>query len=203
MTPKQLTDAIGCSSLQAMKWASSLSEAMDKFEINTPARQAAFLAQVGHESNLLSAVVENLNYSAQGLLAIFPRHFTADEANSYARQQTRIANRVYAGRLGNGDEASGDGWKYRGRGLIQVTGRNNYKSCGDALGTDLLIAPDQLLGTSPASMSAAWFWKTQGLNQLADAGNFDSITARINGGQNGRDARRALWALAKSAIGVV
>jgi putative chitinase len=203
MTPIQLTSAIGCSSMNAMKWAAPLTEAMDKFEINTPARQAAFLAQVGHESNLLSAISENLNYSAAGLMAIFPRYFNEIDAERFARNQVKIANRVYANRMGNGDEASGDGWKFRGRGLIQVTGHDNYKACGDALGIDLLVAPDQLTGTSLASMSAAWYWKSHGLNQLADAGNFDTITARINGGQNGRAERRALWAKAKSVLGII
>lgn len=203
MTPKQLVDAIGCSSIRAMEWAAPLTAAMEQYEINTPARQTAFLAQIGHESNLLSAIVENLNYSAAGLRAIFPRYFKDGEAERFARQQTKIANRVYANRLGNGDEASSDGWKYRGRGLIQITGKNNYKACGDALGLDLLAVPDQLLQPGPASMSAAWFWQSHGLNQLADAGNFDSITARINGGQNGRDSRRALWAMAKVSMGII
>ena len=200
MTPQKLAEATGCLALNAAKWASPITIAMDRYDINTPARQAAFIAQIAHESAKFSRIVENLNYSETALLANFHRHFTADEAKDYARQQTRIANRVYANRIGNGDEASGDGWKYRGRGLIQITGKNNYKAVGDALGRDLLIAPDQLLNTDLAAQSAAWYWKTHGLNQLADSGDFDAITARINGGQNGRDDRRALWARATSVF---
>jgi len=200
MTPQQLVDALGCSPLNAMKWASSLTEAMAKYEINTQARKAAFLAQVAHESALFYTVVENLNYSAQALLATFPRHFNEMDAEHYAHNQVMIANKVYASRMGNGDEASGDGWKYRGRGLIQITGRNNYKACGDALNIDLIAAQDQLTGTVMASMSAAWFWKSQGLNQMADIDNFDGITGRINGGQNGREHRRALWEKAKAVL---
>jgi putative chitinase len=166
-------------------------EAFELFEINTPSRQAAFLAQCAHESGNFNAMVENLNYSADGLQKIFHKYFPDSEiASQYARKPEMIANRVYANRMGNGDEASGDGFRYRGRGLIQVTGKNNYRACGDALGADLLSEPD-LLETSPgAVLSAGWFWAANGLNAYADAGDILTMTKRINGGTIGLEDRK-------------
>lgn len=202
MTPQQLAAAVGCSAALSQKWAQPLTDAMTRFEINTPAREAAFLAQVAHESGRFSAIEENLNYRADRLLAVFPSHFTQQEAQAYARQPSRIASRVYARRLGNGDEASGDGWRYRGRGLIQITGRDNYRDCGGALGVDLLADPDRLLEPDLAALSAGWFWHAKGLNASADTGDFSRITLRINGGMNGQPERLALWASAKAALDV-
>lgn len=201
MTPQQLVEA-GCGSPMAAKWAKPLTAAMDRYEINTPTRQAAFLAQVMHESARFTALVENFNYRADRLVSVFPAYFDEHEALAYARQPSRIASRVYANRMGNGDEASGDGWKYRGRGLIQITGRGNYLECGVTIGVDLIAYPDKLLEPDMAALSAACYWKKHGLNELADAGSFSTITKRINGGLNGQPDRLALWGKSKIALGV-
>lgn len=202
MTPQQLAAAVGCSAALSQQWAPALTDAMARFEINTPARQAAFLAQVAHESGRFTVIEENLNYRADRLTAVFPRHFIQQEAQAYARQPARIANRVYSGRLGNGDEASGDGWRFRGRGLIQITGRDNYHACGDWLGVDLLADPDRLLDPALAALSAGWFWHFNGLNAPADRGDFARITLRINGGLNGQPDRPALWKQAQAALDI-
>lgn len=185
------------------RFAAPLADACAEFGIDTPARLAAFLAQVAHESGSLGRMVENLNYSAEGLRAVFPRYFS-DPATAldFARQPQRIANRVYAGRLGNGDEAGGDGWRFRGRGLIQITGRENYRTCGAALGLDLDAAPELLEQPSAASRSAAWFWRSRDLNRLADAGDLQAITKRINGGLTGYADRKTHYAHALKAFGV-
>jgi putative chitinase len=176
-----------------------------RYEISTPVRQAAFLAQVAHESGGFSRVVENLNYSAQRLLQIFPRRFTdLEQAARYERQPAMIANHVYAGRLGNGGEASGDGWHFRGRGLIQVTGRDNYRACSIALFGDerLLATPELLEQPHFACESAGWFWQSRQLNQLADQDRFDDITRKINGGQHGCHDRHEWLRRATAALAV-
>lgn len=183
------------------RFTEPLANACAEFGIDTPARLAAFLSQVAHESSNLSRLVENLNYSAEGLRGVFPRYF-ADPATAldFARQPQRIANRVYAARMGNGDEASGDGWRFRGRGLIQVTGRANYDACGQALGLDLLASPELLEQPGPAARSAAWFWSSRRLNGPADRGDIEAITRAINGGLNGLDDRKAQYAHALAAL---
>jgi putative chitinase len=160
-----------------------------KFQINTPLRLAHFLAQCGHESGGFRATQENLNYSAKGLNGIFKKYFpTEASAAAYARNPQKIANKVYANRMANGDETSGDGYKFRGRGYIQLTGRANYTSFGKAIGEDVTINPDIVSGKH-ALLSAAWFWSNNGLNKLADGGSTDatvtSITKRVNGGTIG------------------
>jgi putative chitinase len=184
------------------KYVDPLNAAMLEFDINTPSRQAAFIAQIAHESGQFSHIKENLNYSASGLIKTFGKYFNAKTAQQYARAPQSIANRVYANRMGNGDFASGDGWKYRGRGLIQLTGRTNYQSCGQGLGIDLLSNPDALLDPAIACRSAAWFWKINGLNELADAGKFETITRRINGGTNGLEERKFFYERAKKYLKV-
>lgn len=179
-----------------------LADACAEFDIGTPLRLASFLAQVAHESGQLSRVSENLNYSVAGLVATFPKYFTAATAPAYARQPEKIANKVYAGRMGNGDEASGDGWRFRGRGLIQVTGRTNYGACAAALGLDLLTEPALLAAPVPACRSAAWFWKERGLNGLAEARDFVTITRRINGGIHGLAERQAYYDRACAVLNV-
>lgn len=171
----------------------ALNAAMAKYQIATPARAAAFIAQVGHESAQLTAVVENLNYSAAALMKTWPSRFSAELAAACARQPEKIANIAYASRMGNGAPGSGDGWKYRGRGLIQVTGKTNYQKCGDALGLDLITNPELLEQPVNAAMSAGWFWSVNGLNALADSGSFTQITQKVNGGQNGADDRLAIY----------
>jgi putative chitinase len=160
-----------------------------KFQINTPLRLAHFLAQCGHESGGFRATQENLNYSAKGLNGIFKKYFpTEAAAAAYARNPQKIANKVYANRMDNGSEASGDGYKFRGRGYIQLTGRANYTLFGKAIGEDIATNPDVVSGKY-ALLSAAWFWSKNGLNKLADGGATDatvtSITKRVNGGTIG------------------
>ncbi len=160
-----------------------------KFQINTPLRLAHFLAQCGHESGGFRVTQENLNYSAKGLAGIFKKYFpTEAAAAAYARQPQKIANKVYANRMSNGSEASGDGYKLRGRGYIQLTGRDNYTQFGKAIGEDIASNPD-VVSSKYALLSAAWFWSKNGLNKLADGGatdaNVTSITKRVNGGTIG------------------
>ncbi len=190
-----------CPKANAPVWSPALEDACGEFDISTPQRLAAFLAQVAHESNGLTVFSENLNYSVDGLLKVFGKYFTPTLALSYAREPERIANRVYAMRLGNGDEGTGDGWRYRGRGPIQLTGRENYRKAGTALGADLEANPDSVVAPLVGSRVAAWFWNQRKLNPLADAGDFLQITKRINGGTNGLADREAYWAKAKQALG--
>jgi putative chitinase len=160
-----------------------------KFNINTPLRLAHFLAQCGHESGGFKVTSENLNYSAKGLMGIFKKYFPTEQlAESYQRQPQKIANKVYASRMDNGNEASGDGFKFRGRGYIQLTGRANYTAFGKAINEDIANNPDVVSGKY-ALLSAAWFWSKNGLNNLSDGGSTDtvvtSITKRVNGGTIG------------------
>ena len=160
-----------------------------KVQINTPLRLAHFLAQCGHESGGFKATQENLNYSAKGLNGIFKKYFpTEAAATPYARQPEKIANKVYGGRMGNGLEASGEGYKFRGRGYIQLTGKENYTAFGKAIGEDILANPDKVASTY-ALLSAAWFFSKNGLHKMADGGATDavvtSITKRVNGGTIG------------------
>jgi len=170
------------------KWLEPLNETFEKYEINTPKRQAAFIGQCGYESNNFRTLEENLHYSANALMRVWPSRFPDnDVAEKYANKPEKIANKVYAGRMGNTED--GDGWKYHGRGLIQLTGKDNYTRCGEALGIDLVNNPDLLLDPEFAAASAGWFWRKHGLNQLADLGDWVAITKRINGGIHGIDDR--------------
>lgn len=162
---------------------------MAAFGIATKAQQAMFLAQCGHESGGFKIRSENLNYSSAGLLKVFGKYFNQAQADLYQRQPQKIANRVYANRMGNRDEASGDGYKYRGRGFIQLTGKDNYTTCGAALGKDLIADPDYLITDAGAIQSACWFWRKNDLNKFADANDIKGCTKRINGGFNGLDER--------------
>lgn len=157
-----------------------LQAAMAEFHITTTFRMAAFLAQLAHESNELRRFEESLNYGAQGLRATFPSRFSPAEAAAYARQPVRIANRAYALKNGNGNEASGDGWRYRGRGPIQITGRGNYKTYGDIIGVDIVSDPDRASSPDTTFRIAGAFWHHNGLNELADREAFEALTARIN-----------------------
>ena len=170
-----------------------LNKACDKFEINTPNRLAMFLAQVGHESGGLVHTKENLNYKAEGLARVFPKYFSDTDPTDYAHNPEKIANRVYADRMGNGDEDSGDGYKFCGRGLIQLTGRDNYTRFANDMGMDVDEAVHYLETPEGAAMSAGWFWSTNHLNNLADEGDILKCTKRINGGTIGLDERTALY----------
>lgn len=169
-----------------------LDEVIKTYKISNPNRLAHFLAQCGHESNNFKAVIENLNYSEEGLLKIFPKYFDKNTAKSYARRQEMIANMVYGGRMGNGDKNSGDGWRYKGRGFIQLTGKNGYKSFGEYVGVDLLKNPE-LVATKYALSSAAWYFEKRKLWQVCDEGidieTIKKVTKLVNGGYNGLEDR--------------
>lgn len=160
-----------------------------EFDLNSPERIAAFISQIGHESGDLRHVVENLNYGVDGLLKTFRKYFNSDNVSQYARKPELIANRVYANRMGNGDEDSGDGWKFRGRGLIQITGRENYLECGQDINHDLIEDPSYLETPEGACRSAGWFWGYRKLNVFADVGNIKEVSFRVNGGFNGLQDR--------------
>jgi putative chitinase len=172
------------------KWFEPLQETFEKYQINTAKRQACFIGQCMHESGGFKFLRENLNYSAKALMATWPSRFPdADTAEKYARQPEMIANKVYSGRMGNTED--GDGAKYIGRGLIQLTGKDNYKAFGDAIGEDLVANPQLVEEPRYAALSAGWFWNKRGLNALADAMDVTTLTVRINGGKIGIDDRIA------------
>ena len=173
------------------KFLEGFNETFEHFEINTPESMAMFLAQTAHESGNFSATEENLNYSAKGLTGTFKRYFPSEtDATPYARKPEKIANRVYGSRMGNGAESSGEGYKYRGRGVIQLTGKDNYNNCGKALGLDLLAEPDQVAKNPVAVLSAGWFWNTRKLNTWAEKGDVLTVTKKINGGTIGLEDRK-------------
>ena len=173
------------------------------YDINTPKRVVGFLSQIGHESEGMESLEESLNYSVSRLLVMFGRHRISEaDARKYGRapgqpaNQEMIANLVYGGEWGEehlGNIVPGDGWTYRGRGLKQLTGRANYRRCGNALGEDLVNNPERLLLPVNAALSAGWFWSERGLNEIADRGDVRAMTKRINGGDNGLAERQALW----------
>jgi putative chitinase len=182
------------------KWLQPLEDAFEKYEINTPIRQAAFIGQCAHESGNFKILQENLNYSAEGLMKTWPSRFPTKEiADQYARQPAKIAGKVYNGRLGNTSEEEAS--KFLGRGLIQLTGKENYEHCGSSLDVDLVGNPDWLLDPKYAALSAGWFWNKKGLNSLADASDIETMTKRINGGLIGLDDRKAKIAKALSVLG--
>jgi putative chitinase len=172
-----------------------LNQAIVKWGVDTSAAIAAFLAQAAEESNELLTLEENLNYRAEALAQLWPSHFTAEDAQAYAHKPEEIANRAYANRMGNGDEASGDGWLYRGRGIFQLTGNDEYAAYSDAqYGDDRVVSnPELLKSAEDACHSAGWFWSTNGLSALAARGQFELITKKINGGLNGLAQRKAYW----------
>jgi putative chitinase len=171
-------------------WHSAMERCLPDYDINTPQRIAAFMAQCGHESGNFKFLKENLKYRAQSLVKVWPRYFpNMDIANQYAGKEEMIANRAYANRMGNGPEESGDGWRFCGRGLIQLTGRNNYQSFADSIETDINDIPAYLGTFEGAVQSACWFWETNNLNKFADTGDMLNLTKRINGGTLGLDDR--------------
>lgn len=188
-------------------WAEALGPAMAEFEINTPARIAMFLAQCGHESAEGTRLVESFAYGKERLRAVFPKYFPDDKtAGKYVNRPIAIASRVYANRMGNGDEESKDGWTYRGRGLIQITGRGMYQKCGKALNMPLVNTPDVLELVGPAARSAAWLFAVEkGCNGPSDDADDDAlvfVTKRINGGTNGLEERRKYYERACDVLGV-
>ncbi len=204
MTPEQIAIGTGATLARAKLWQAPLNAACLKFDISTPLRQAAFLSQIGVESAHLTALVENLNYSEQALLEIWPDHFTAAQAAEYGRTATHpanqeaIANLAYGGRMGNTEP--GDGWRYIGRGLIQLTGRANYHAAGLALGLPLEAEPERAALPDEAALTAAWYWHEHGCNALADNRMIVAITRAVNGGTNGLADRQRLYALASAEL---
>jgi putative chitinase len=172
------------------KWFEPLQETFEKYQINTAKRQACFIGQCMHESGGFKFLKENLNYSAKALMATWPSRFPdADTAEKYARQPEMIANKVYSGRMGNTED--GDGAKYIGRGLIQLTGKDNYRAFGEAIGEDLVANPQLVEQPRYAALSAGWFFNKRNLNALADVIDIETMTIRINGGKIGIDDRIA------------
>jgi putative chitinase len=212
LTPQIIAAGTGAPLARATQWLAPIQTACDRFGINTPLRIAAFVAQCGHESMGLARTAESFDYSIAALPEVF-RRITPALAATLGRQpsermvpiarQQRIANIAYAGQLGNCDSSSGDGWALRGSGLIQLTGRANFEACGTDLSLDLIGEPDRVR-TDPAlaALVSAWFWSTNGLNVLADAGNFVGITRRINKAMLGSSHRSALYTAAKQAMGI-
>jgi putative chitinase len=183
-------------------WHHALEKCLPDYDINTPRRVAAFVAQCAHESGGFRFLTENLNYRAESLVKTWPRYFNASNADSYARKPERIANRAYANRMGNGDEVSGDGWRFCGRGLIQLTGRSNYQAFADSIETDINDIPNYLATFEGAVQSACWFWETNNLNKWADLGDIVSLTKKINGGTLGLDDRMKHYTHALHVLGV-
>ena len=197
MTYDQL-DALGIDH----KWLGPLEETFAKYDISTSQRQSSFIGQCAHESGNFRILEENLNYSAARLMAVWPSRFPSlDVAEQYANNPEKLANKIYSGRMGNGNEESGEGYAYRGRGLIQMTGKEAYANCGSGLGMDFLSNPDLLSTPEYACLSAGWFWGKRGLNVLADSKDYETMTKRINGGLNGLDDRKAKIAKALSVLG--
>ena len=185
-------------------WVNAMNEVFPKYEINTPERIAAFIAQCGHESGGWRTFSENLNYSAKALDAIFGKYFkrAGRDAQAYHRQPEKIANVVYAGRMSNGDTDSGDGWKYRGRGPIQLTGKANYSAFSADMDVDAVDSPDNVSEDKEmALMSAIWYWNKNSLNKYADSGDIKTMTKRINGGYIGLEDRIHHWEMALTAMG--
>jgi putative chitinase len=186
-------------------WHHALEQLFPDYDINTPKRMAAFIAQCSHESGGFMILKENLNYKAATLRKIFPKYFPNDQiANDYAsrpNKQVAIASKVYANRMGNGDEASQDGWKFCGRGLIQLTGKSNYQAFADSLEMDINDVPEYLATFEGAAQSACWFWETNKLNQWADAGDILTLTKRINGGTIGLEDRKKHYEHALHVLG--
>lgn len=193
ITPENVTRFLG-----------PINDVISKYQIDTAQRLSCFLAQLAHESVSLSRMEEGLSYSsADRLCRIFPKHFpTQESALPYVRQPEKLANKVYANRMGNGDTTSGDGYRYRGRGPMQLTGKSNYAWFARETGADAVNNPDLVKQPDVGMLSAGWFWNVRALNPLADAGDMLAITRKINGGTNGLEDRLHNWTLAKKALGL-
>ena len=200
LTVDQLEKIYGASSTNFALYIPFLEATFTEFEINTKLRKAAFLSQVGVESALFSRTVENLNYSVEGLLKTWPSHFNKYNVSNYARQPEKIANHAYAERGGNGDEASGDGWAFTGRGLIQITGRTNYTALSRAINKSLDDLKTYLITPEGATRSAGWYWHANGINRFADADNIKDVTYHVNGGYNGLNTRTLYYNSAKLVL---
>lgn len=174
-----------------LEWLPALNDTFAKFVIATPRQQAAFIGQCSHECNNFKTLQENLNYKPETLSKLWPQRFPMDVANEYAHKPEKIANKVYANRMGNRDEQSGDGWRFHGRGCIQLTGHDSYFHAGKALGVDLVSNPDLVADPKYAALTAGWFWSTHNCNALAEANDYEALTRKINGGLFGLSERIA------------
>jgi putative chitinase len=209
--------AAGVKQATAERWVDAVVAACQEFSIDTPQRIAGFLSQCAHESGGFERLQENLNYSADGMAAIWPKRFAVlgpdkkpvkkdgkNQPNKFAlalhRKPEMIANVVYSSRMGNGPTESGEGWLYRGRGLKQLTGKDNHRACGAGLAVDLVANPDLLLEPTYAARSAAWFWATNKCNNFADSGDIEGLTKRINGGLIGIEDRKKRYASAVRSL---
>lgn len=175
---------------------------LEDYDINTPKRIAYFMAQCHHESGGFVFVSENLNYKATGLVKVFPKYFDENTAKAYEKQPQKIANRVYANRMGNGDEASGEGFKYAGKGIIQLTGKDNYTRFAQSLEISVEDAAEYMKTFEGAAQSACWFWETNNLNKFADAGDLKTMTRVINGGYKGMEDRELQFARISKLLGM-
>lgn len=174
------------------EWVDALNQTFDRFGISSPVQQAAFIGQCGHECGNFRILEENLNYKAATLMRLWPKRFPTQEvANAYAGNPKKIANMVYANRMGNRDESSGDGWRFRGRGCIQLTGSDNYHHAGKSLGVDLWADPDLAAKPQYAALTAGWFWSTHKCNEIAQTQDWTRLTKIINGGTFGLEERIA------------
>lgn len=201
LTVEMLTALIPTLGGDAPEWVDAINKACTEYSISDNQTLGIFLAQTMYESYYFGELVEDLNYSASGLLAVFPKYFPSMEiASQYARQPEKIGAHVYANRMGNGDEASGDGYTYRGRGLIQITGRANYTAFATAMNMALDDAVAYLETPEGAAMGAGWFWSTNGLSDLAEQEEFTKITQKINGGLNGLPERKAIWSKVQTIL---
>ena len=201
MNTEQLAKILKMKPAKAGEWIDAINATFEKFDISTPERQACFLGQCAHESGGFTALSENLNYSAASLCRVWPKRFpTVSDGQNCERNPQKIANKVYANRMGNGDEESGEGFAYRGRGLIQLTGKANYEACGEALGVDLVSNPDLVATPEYAALSAGWFWDKNHLNKFADENDMTGLTKKINGGTHGIEDRVARTQLALDVL---
>lgn len=201
ITQQQLCACIG-NNPYLEHWAEALNKILPDYDISTPERVSAFIAQSAHESGNFTALHENLNYRAVTLRKVFPKYFPTDDmAAQYAQQPEKIANRVYSNRMGNGPEESGDGFRYCGRGLIQLTGKSNYQAFADSVQMPVEEVPAFLATFEGAIQSACWFWESNNLNQYADSGDILTMTKRINGGTIGLADRQAHYNHALQVFG--
>lgn len=192
---RHVADILHLGKDDAMEWLGAMQDVLPKYDINTPERVAGFMAQTGHESNGYKVLTENLNYSAKALDAIFGKYFkrAGRDAQEYHRQPEKIANVIYASRMDNGNTGSGDGWRFRGGGILQLTGRSNYTRFGESVGMSAEEATDYVRTKEGALESACWFWKTNNLNKYCDNNDITTLSKRVNGGTIGLEDRIKHW----------
>ena len=200
MEAQQLADAVKIDLAHAEALLPGIEAAIKTADLDTPARLSAFLAQTGHESGGFKFLEENLNYKPETLCRVWPSHFNEENCHEFSGNPEAIANTAYAGRMGNGDAETGDGWRYRGRGFLQLTGKENYEHASSDLGFDFVSEPDAVATPEGAALTAAWFWKKHNLNHYVDNNDFTQMTKIINGGTIGLEDRVARFNHAMSVL---